>query len=225
MINEYLLNFKTEIWRRTSFENKMNSLRELEKVIADQENRKISKIEIIPREILKNEKHPKSLMGYYKNSKIYINPNLITNESPYAAVETLAHESRHAYQEQVAINPDLENKTNLDRDVLVKNLNEGYLEYKDNSYDYALYRWQPIEKNAHEFGREFTDNLYLNTLNDTECDKYRRLKNNEMSDDKLLGEVYLGNKYEQVAHDEMVRKYNEKKVLEEDENKGHYLGI
>lgn len=168
-------NLRRENWAGLSPSEKLQALQDLENGLAAQENRNPVKVGFIPDKYYKTEEDHKNLYGLYvpkgvdengveQDERIYINEDLLTNSTtPYAAVETQFHESRHAYQTALTEDPNLAT-TPQELDDIGKNLHGGYLDNEKFGYDY--YRWQPSEKDANETARAKTDELYMSEFQD-----------------------------------------------------------
>jgi hypothetical protein len=83
-------------------------------------------------------------------NSIRLNPDLLGQETPYAAMETLFHEYRHSYQQFVANErPDLAESPQQ-----LEDFQKNTQAYIRSGTDYTMYRSQPIEVDARNYARQ-----------------------------------------------------------------------
>ena len=145
-LDESLGKFEDENWKDLSLEEKKACMEDLENSVADDLGLK-EKPEI---KYYSND-DPEDY-GFYDrdNNKIHINTNNISDGRETA--NTVAHESRHAWQQECAANP----KTA--RDLQFKeNLADGkYIRYEDDKIGYFN---QPVEVDARNYGERIADRI------------------------------------------------------------------
>jgi len=218
-----ILGLRSDIWAKSSPTERVAALQELENYFAHQDGRQ-------PCQIHSSNELAKGVNGVHKfgpdgNERIDINANLIqpSQTQPYQAVETLCHESRHAYQHHVVNNPELAENQDKLQDWQM-NLDGGYLEppetpetrpLQDEYFlDYSEYRWQPVEADANDVARRRTDELYQDTFEDTtQYPAYKEEKERELVLEEVYAEDYLGENYKEEAYRAMVAKYQAKKDM------------
>lgn len=87
--------------------------------------------------------------------RIELNPDLLGQQTPYPAVETLLHEDRHVQQRYLIANPE-----RADRGTPIEDFERNYEAYFPPTEDYALYRSQPIEVDARRHATAQLNELY-----------------------------------------------------------------
>jgi len=199
---------RIENWRNLSIQERLGELQNLENALAIQDNRTPCEVKFIPTEAYEKPEDHQSLRGLHEGKDIFINENLVKDNKPYMATETLFHEDRHDYQEHMAKQPESA-KDSVELQDFRKNITpEGYLDPKKEGY--PLYRWQPIEKDANEVARQCTEELYSKEFGDkTQYPEHRQQMEHELSDDIFRGQVYQGNNYVEQARNKMIERYNE----------------
>lgn len=89
-------------------------------------------------------------------NSIHMNPDLLGQETPYAAMETLFHEYRHSYQHFVANErPDLAESPQQ-----LEDFQKNTQAYIQSGTDYTMYRSQPIEVDARNYARQQMEASY-----------------------------------------------------------------
>lgn len=90
-------------------------------------------------------------LGYYSDSQqlVAINTNILDNDHYDQIMNTMVHEMRHAYQHEVVRHPEQftvdEETVNSWRENI-----DDYISYSAEKNNYDDYRYQPIEKDAHD---------------------------------------------------------------------------
>ena len=218
-------NLRLEVWQKLSVGDRLQSLQNLENVLAVQEKREACTVEFIKDDQYKSPESRQTMRGTHLHNHIYINEALVNSDKsykaiykgelievnpnePYMAVETLFHESRHAYQEHISIKDSQKYsdfKMNISK--------EGYL--SKNEFGSLYYRWQPIEKDANEIARQRTNELYTGEFNDNNYyPNHQKQMDSEVNDDIELAKLMLGNDYEAKARQEMISNYNKNRSEE-----------
>lgn len=211
-------NLRANIWASLTFEERLGALQELENGLAEQEGREPCSIAPIPEDERIVEDEETLLRGRYIPSSdgpgaVQIDPNLISDDEPYQAVETFFHEDRHAYQAYAAQHPEIHDNPEEVEDW--QKTNDGGYINSDLNFDY--YRWQPVEADANNIARERTDELYSGTFQDGEkYPAYKSEKEQELSDDIERAQMNLGENYQEEARQAMIAKYQS--TLEQQEN-------
>lgn len=142
-------------------ENRLDALRDLEFHLAKQEYRNPCQVNIQNLDINTYGQH------YYEDGieHIDLNSSIVNASDPYQAVETLFHESRHAYQNHIVQNPEMAQDQIQLRDWQMS-AEGGYVK-PNETLNYSDYRFQPTEVDAREVARNRTDDLYQETFRDT----------------------------------------------------------
>lgn len=79
--------------------------------------------------------------------RIDLNADLLRDADPRQVMETVMHESRHAFQDFAINNPE---KVSVDRDT-IKTWKYNFDHYIRPEFDYEAYYYQPVEADANEF--------------------------------------------------------------------------
>ena len=131
-----------EQWSELSTDARLESLRELEWRLADIEGR--------PPVELRCETIGPGQYGYFdrQSNVMVLNEAMVRAESPLDAIDTVAHEGRHAYQHFCVLHPGTH-----DDQFEVAAWEENFETYLDAKlYGYEAYRDQPVEADAWAFG-------------------------------------------------------------------------
>lgn len=202
-------NLRADNWATLTFEQRLGTLQELENGLAKQEGREPCPVAPIPEDERVVEDGETLLRGRYIPSQdgpgtIQLDPNLISSEEPYQAVETFFHEDRHAYQAYAVQHPEIHDNPEEVEDW--QKTNDGGYINSDLNFDY--YRWQPVEADANKIGRERTDELYSGTFQDNgKYPAYKSEKEQELSDDIERAQLNLGENYQEEARQAMIAKH------------------
>ena len=204
----YIPGLRADIWARSSPKDRLTALSELENHLAEREGRQPCQVN--------SEDLGAGTRGVYspQNATITLNENLLDESAstPYQAVETLFHESRHAYQHHVVENPELaKDKAQLEDWTISEK--GGYIQ-PNKVEDYPIYRWQPTEMDANQVARERTDELYQETFQDNrQYPSYKAQKELEIEDDIEYAKGVLGENYIEAARQEMIEEYQRQQGL------------
>ncbi len=140
-----------------------------------------------------------------------LNDDLINQDTPYAAMETLHHEYRHSYQEYVATeHPELAQSPQQLAD-FQKNPT-GYIR---PSTDYSMYHSQPIEVDARNYARKQMEATY-GQLNDPDYAAYRQARDQEAEYAQRSAELMYGNDHEDIARQTVYDIYDYKQSQAQD---------
>jgi len=127
--------------------------------VLQEEERRLAALEGRPEAPLLVEEMPTGLNGYFDPATgvLHLNRELVANIGDVAkAVDTVAHEGRHAYQHYVVDHPGADPDAS---EMAAWTVNFGtYLDA--GHYGYELYRHQPVEEDAWAFGDGIRDALY-----------------------------------------------------------------
>ena len=104
-------NLRLENWQNISTGIRLQALQDMENRIAAQEGRTACHVQFIPDEKYEIPDDHQALRGYHEDKSIFINDQLVKNDTPYLATETLFHEARHDDQEHVVQHPQQANDT------------------------------------------------------------------------------------------------------------------
>ena len=98
---------------------------------------------------------PKNLGAFNPVTKqIVLNANLLLENDPQTVMETIMHESRHAYQDFAICHPK---QVSVDADT-IKTWEYNFTHYISPEFDFEAYVNQPVEADANEFSeRMFSD--------------------------------------------------------------------
>lgn len=203
---------KQEQWAENPVQIRLNSLQELETSLAAQENRDPSVVRTMFDDGITSGEFKAAHTdenGVQHDNTIFVNAKHLANDNPYQAVETLFHESRHAYQEHLVNNPDQASDPTQLEEWKINNSNEGYLNHE--VWDYDVYRWQPIEADANRVARERTDQLYGQQFADPEYENFRQTRESQIAAEieAARSNPMLGENYEEAARDLSYYQYNQ----------------
>lgn len=204
---------RAEVWANSSFAERIEALNDLENFLAAEDGRQLCEISGASLGPSTRGQH------YYdsqSNEHIDLNSDLINDQYPYQAVETLFHEERHSYQHHVVQNPELANDQAQLKDWQMSEEN-GYIQ--PDEINFSTYRWQPTELDANELARSRTDEFFQDTLKDTgQYSNYKNQKEQELSDNIEYAKYELGENYINEAREAMVSKYQFQQELNQEEN-------
>lgn len=101
---------------------------------------------------------PNSERGSYSHSRrlVSINENYLTRKDSYQIMQTIVHEMRHAYQHAAVDDPD-SYEVSAETIAQWKSNFSNYKSTSDGSTTYAEYVSQPVEYDAKNFAKQFTD--------------------------------------------------------------------
>ncbi|MEZ6234370.1 MAG: hypothetical protein R3B68_09285 [Phycisphaerales bacterium] len=125
-------------WAELPATERLESLRELEQRLAEIEGR--------PAVELRAEPLGPGRCGYYDSERdvMVVSESLLLDASPLEAIDTVAHEGRHAYQHYAVAHPEIHGDP-----FEVASWAENFEHYLSaEMYGYELYRNQPVEADA-----------------------------------------------------------------------------
>ena len=139
--------FKGRKWSRYSAKKRLKILQALEKKVA-------KSLGIEPLELIIRYDPSWKCFGAFVSGNnlkaIYINSNLLTEPMfRFHAMETIAHETRHAYQYEI-VNKDLKWWQ-----FTAKKWKENWSSYFSSSVDNVMYNNQAVERDAQKFSLKF----------------------------------------------------------------------
>ncbi len=185
--------FQRELWAKSSMDDRIKALQDAESQLAENEQRVPCQIKVLPEELsqvvngsfLAGDHGINPLSG---KEEIRLNPCILGKNTPYQSVETLYHESEHAFQTHAVKNP---------QEVNLKAKVNGWAENKEvyfpppssegnapeYSLDNALYRYQPLEVDAENVAWARMDATYLEHFQDKEG--YLPFRKEKMQDQEI----------------------------------------
>ncbi len=202
MTMPFIPGLQPDIWASTSKEARIQSLNELEVVMAARENREPA---IVSSEDLGFNTWGAHGFDDQGVERIYISSEWIEHSSPFQAVETCLHEDEHAHQAYTVKNPNLAEN---DQQLQDWNMSEkgGYIQSGD--FGYLAYRFQPVEDDANEVARSKTDDLFQNTYGDNvQYPAHKTKKEQENADNIEDAKDKLGENYKETSRNLMVEKF------------------
>jgi hypothetical protein len=140
---------RPEIWSSLDKDNRVETLRATENDLAAEQGR-------TPAQVHEWQTDARNL-GEYDPAQhsIHINSDLVSNDDPRQAVDTLAHESRHAFQYHAINNPG----AHFD-DAKVEAWRQNFSDYKEPGDDFEAYWNQPVEVDARLYADSVVQGLY-----------------------------------------------------------------
>lgn len=171
--NKFPQIFHSSNWSKASFNEKLNAFRRLENLSAKNQNR-------LPRNIIPQKLSNNNEYGYFNptDGNIYINSNFFEKKFSkfnYHAMNTVIHEGRHAYQDDIVRNK-IPNKNNNPRKLWFKN---KIAYYKPDTNH--LYRFQPIERDSNNYSKKITEKFHEKLKSEFGKDKYFKQYNKDMN--------------------------------------------
>lgn len=137
-------------WQAASRDERLLALQELENQLSDQQQRHTCDIKTF-------SGNPLEYGNYDSPAHINLNESLLHADSLKDAVDTIAHEGRHAYQDHCICYPDDHPEVDA---TTIDAWRDNFANYVDPDIDYEQYLNQPIEVDA--FGYESTISKALN---------------------------------------------------------------
>jgi hypothetical protein len=166
-------NFRLENWNKMDLDERMTALKDFQQ--------KIAEIQGIPScEVTFTEMPENQLGGYIQgslssgNGQIELNANSVKQTSPIDAINTIAHETYHSYQEYAISHPEIHGDMFEVESWRINSLPGNYIdpsEFDPELYGYTdlwdeiydLYRSQPLESSAFSFGDLVADTVSEST--------------------------------------------------------------
>jgi len=141
---------RPEVWERRDTRGRLDVLQEAENALAAAQGRAPEA------RVISHEAGPDDY-GYYDGeaNSISIGSYSLAHDYVREVVDTLAHESRHAYQQWAVNQPTLHDE-GAEVAAWRKNM-ENYTMYEDDPVRYAE---QPVEVDARRYARVIADRLY-----------------------------------------------------------------
>jgi hypothetical protein len=145
-------------WDEQSQEEKENFLQEQAKIIAKD-------LGIEPMEmhfVQINDPEGKDAQGYYDGTGIYLDVDNLSNDKPWNLLNTIAHETRHAYQDN-AVDVFIETGKPPEgiSKATVERWKDNFADYIEPGDDFEDYRGQPIEVDARQYGKNYSDRVLI----------------------------------------------------------------
>ena len=143
-LDSALDNFQEDKWSDLSLEEQKQSMTDLaDCVAADTGNKNPPEI------VFRDDMNDGEYGGYNpETNTLEINENMLDDSTE--AADTVAHEMRHAHQQQCASDPTSEKG---------REYQEGFDNYISPEYDFEGYQNQMVEAEAREFAQGFKDRL------------------------------------------------------------------
>lgn len=200
---DFLNNFNFDIWSCLNSQERKGLLQQLENAMAKEQNR-------TPRTITERI-YEGGTFGSYKDSKpdlLYINKDLLDNPSRgYALMDTVIHEGRHAYQDDVVkgripvtgISP-------LVIEDWKQQFGKGKV-YNGRVFGRIPYRFQPIEIDAHDYAFNKMQSFVGQLGNDPLYQIYMRKGQILRKDNTTEAKKKYGNDFEKKIADNLTHRY------------------
>ncbi len=196
--------FESTSWLAKSMQERISALQGFEDEMAMEQGR--------PARMIVAEQMPKSEMGYYSSDKpnsIYINTLLISENSCYWAMETVAHEGRHAYQDDCVTGKITPSAADIGTvEVWSHNMPGRGGAYLGSGFDFVDYRFQPIEIDANDFSKRKLESLSQHFKNDSAYLTFCKERQDWDDLDIKAANKRYGKNYEQVIMGIVEEKYN-----------------
>ena len=139
---------RPERWSELEVSERLTAIGELETRLAEIQGR-------LPFQIVA-ERLPDCYYGYFDGTALHLNERLISLADPREAVETVAHEGRHAYQHYAVEHPGVHGDP---KEVAYWEANFSI--YLDASmYGFEVYQHQPVEIDARDYAAAVKKGLY-----------------------------------------------------------------
>lgn len=205
--------FLTDHWSNSSTTptDRLNALKDLEESMAREQRRKARPIEVD--NSLGNGRHAE-----YNDEKsiILIKEDFITDPTQnYEAMEAVIHEGRHAYQNDIAKGRIFSEETiettelwknNTDIDVYIKSYEGQY-----------IYRFQPIETDAHDYAYAKMEYLEPQLNQDENYNNYMSSFRAERKNETDRAIELYGKDYKQKIADTIEERYELKQRFNQEE--------
>jgi len=196
-VQPYQAIFRSDLWAKSSAEERLDSLQMLENQAAEAESRE-------SRRIMPTFYEDDSVMGCYSPNKpdeIQLNTKLLfpeydetMDDSNYNAVNTVFHEGYHAYQND-AVDGLAEAQDEEECTKWQENREPGVYFNPQKGAPYEIYTSQPLERDAKSFANEQTDQLMTDIGEPSGPDtKFARYQKNQEYDQRMT-EQYLMDAY------------------------------
>jgi hypothetical protein len=139
-------------WAKAAPAEREQALQETENQLAASQNRPACNLVYFDAD--------KSNCGAYSPrtpDRINLNRHYLESDDPRDAVNTVAHEGRHAYQHRCIMDADAHPETDPKQ---IAEWRHNFSNYKSAASDYDAYRNQPIEADAFAYGDRVQNRLY-----------------------------------------------------------------
>jgi hypothetical protein len=138
-----------EYWEQLDASERVSVLQDVEERIAETQGRPAVAIDV-------ESTAPGVYGGYVSGWGIVLSESHLQSEDVHEVLETVAHESRHAYQDYVVRNPGTLSDTEL-----VEAWRDNWNNYLTvEEYGQELYISQPLEADAWEYGAKIADMVF-----------------------------------------------------------------
>jgi cell division septum initiation protein DivIVA len=143
-----------EVWKSASVEDRIVALQQAENSLAEAGGRE-------PVPVMDHNGDP-DLHGAYNHDQraMFVHQDLINADDPREAVNTVAHEGRHAYQYDCVENADAHPEIGEDQREAWRGNLPGHGQYISGDDNWKKYHEQPVEEDARAFADQITNDLY-----------------------------------------------------------------
>lgn len=142
--------FSKSTWKNASIEERKKILNEFMTEIA-----LVMGISISGNVVFEQMEKPTTRGGYYQNeNKVHINTDYLSRSDSYQIMQTMIHEMRHAYQKAAVDHPE---QFNVSAETIAQWRENFKPEVYYSGDDYQRYVSQPIEYDAKNFAKQYSD--------------------------------------------------------------------
>lgn len=205
--------FRTENWDRLSERERLRSLQFYENSLAQEQGRN-------PREVVrKSDSQLGGAFGRYdidSPEKIYLNQNFLSNKdnfnydwNSYNAMNTVAHEGRHAYQDDCIKGITSPDTCGISSNQLEswKMNNKSYADFDNDPFYFSEYRFQPMEDDAFQYGHNKLEGLYEVYKNDPGYHQYMNYIGESNVREADNAEKFFGSDFRQTIENRIRNNY------------------
>lgn len=201
--------FESKNWNKLTTGKKLAELQKVEKEMARLQNR-------AERTIVLSDLGGNTLGAYRMQTpdKLYINKEILKGNVPYSnyqALNTVIHEGRHAWQDDIVNGKILDNNVSMEQ-INDWRINSAYLGgvYNKPDIGYTEYRFQPKELDANQYASGKLDELGINFKNDKAYLEYVALKAEQQYRYENVAKLKYGNEFQKVICENMHKDYQQK---------------
>lgn len=149
-LRELFLNFWGPVWSKTSVEDKVKIMTEINERVANIYGYSTPKLNQV------NNKNYGSFAAF--NWKLTLNPDVLANDTGWENIDTYFHELRHAFQHRA-----IENELTDNEKAEKKNTQLWQRNFLPGNYfggEHSFYLYQPVEEDAWRTGMLFAREVY-----------------------------------------------------------------
>lgn len=205
--------FRTQNWNTLSERERLRSLQFYENSLAQEQGRN-------PRKVAReSDRQLGGAFGRYdldSSKKIYINQTFLRNKdnsnydwNSYNAMNTVAHEGRHAYQDDCIkgiASPDTCGISSAQLESWKIN-NKSYTGFDNDPVRFLEYRFQPMEDDAFQYGYNKLDGLREVYKNDSSYQQYMNYICNINVHDAGIATDYFGTEFQKTIENRIRNNY------------------